>query len=246
MGRLQDKVAVITGAGSALGQGAAEARLFAAEGMRLVVVADLPASEGKEVAATLGPVGRFWPLDVTDADAWSSMVDRVRSEAGAIDVLVNNAGVWLDKGVVETTPQEFRRVVEINQTGVFLGMHAVAPVMREQASGAIVNICSTAGLKGAGMPHAYAASKWAVRGMTLQVAWELAPHGIRVNGICPGVIDTPMIEGGQATLDRLAALIPTGRVGRPEEVAEVVAFLVSDAASYVSGAIVTVDAAFTA
>ncbi len=246
MGRLQDKVAVITGAGSALGQGAAEARLFAAEGMRLVVVADLPASEGKEVAATLGPVGRFWPLDVTDADAWSSMVDRVRSEAGAIDVLVNNAGVWLDKGVVETTPQEFRRVVEINQTGVFLGMHAVAPVMREQASGAIVNICSTAGLKGAGMPHAYAASKWAVRGMTLQAAWELAPHGIRVNGICPGVIDTPMIEGGQATLDRLAALIPTGRVGRPEEVAEVVAFLVSDAASYVSGAIVTVDAAFTA
>lgn len=246
VGLLDGKVAMITGAGSLRGQGAAEARLFAREGARLVVVTDLPSSEGKTVAEELGSVGRFVPLDVTDAGAWRTVVAEVVRSEGRIDVLVNNAGIWLAKGLLDTDPAEYRRVVDVNQMGVFLGMWAVAPVMRDQRAGAIVNACSTAGLKGGGMPHAYAASKWAVRGMTRAAAWELAPHGVRVNCVCPGVIDTPMIEGGEETLRKLALMIPSGRVGRPEEVASVVAFLASDAAAYVSGAEVTVDAAFTA
>ncbi len=245
MGALDGRVAIVTGAGSLGGQGEAEVRLFAAEGAT-VVVADLERSAGAEVAAEVGPQAMFFPLDVTRAQDWAVLVDLALARFGRIDVLVNNAGVWLAKGLLETTPEEFRRVVEVNQTGVFLGMAAVAPGMQRRGGGAIVNICSTAGLKGGGMPHAYAASKWAVRGMSRAAAWELAPYGIRVNAVCPGVIDTPMIEGGAETLDRLAKLIPSGRVGAPEEVARLVLFLAGDASSYVSGAEITVDAAYTA
>lgn len=246
MGALEGKVAVVTGAGSPRGQGAAEARMFASEGADVVVVADLASSRGEEVAAGLAGVGRFLALDVTDAGGWRALVDAVTRDHGRIDVLVNNAGIWLAKGVLETSPEEYRKVVEVNQTGVFLGMWATAPVMRDAQSGSIVNISSNAGLRGGGMPHAYAASKWAVRGMSRAAAWELAPFGVRVNAVCPGVINTPMIEGGQEVLDRLASIAPSGRIGSPEEVARLVTFLASDASSYISGAEIAIDAAFTA
>lgn len=245
MGVLKDKVAVITGAGSRGGQGETEARLFAAEGAK-VVIADLGRSDGESIANEIGESARFYELDVTDSQRWETVTRTVKDEFGRIDILVNNAGIWLDKGVLDTTPEEYRRVVDINQTGVFLGMWAVAPVMKLQGSGAIVNISSTAGLKGAGMPHAYAASKWAVRGMSRAAAHELGSHGIRVNSVLPGFIDTPMIEGGREVLDHLASLVPSKRVGKPEEVAALVLFLASDAASYISGAEVTIDSAFTA
>lgn len=234
------KVAVVTGAGSYTGQGAAEARLLAEHGAT-VIVADLPGSEGEKVAAEL-PGGRFVPLDVTDETAWAALV----SGTPRIDVLVNNAGVWLDDGLLGTSPAAYRRVVEINQTGVYLGMYAVAPLMKANGGGSIVNTCSTAGLKGGGMPFAYAASKWAVRGMTRAAAHELAADGIRVNAICPGVIDTPMIHGGEAARTRLAGLIPSGRLGTSEEVARLVLFLAGDDSVYVSGAEIAIDAAFTA
>lgn len=246
MGSLSGKVAIITGAGSARGQGAAEARMFVAAGADMVVIADLETSQGRAVADELGARARFLPLDVTEDAGWLDLADRVNVEEGRIDVLVNNAGVWLDKGVLDTTPEEFRRVIDINQTGVFLGMRAVAPYMKAAGRGSIVNIASNAGLKGGGMPHAYAASKWAVRGMTRAAAWELAPFGIRVNVVCPGVIDTPMIEGGQAVVDRLAQVTRIGRVGRPDEIAELVTFLASDASSYIAGAEIAADAALTA
>lgn len=246
MGLLDGQVAIVTGAGSSAGQGAAAAKLFAAEGARGVVVADLPRSDGASVAKELGEIGHFIALDVTDAQGWDAVAAETLDRFGAIYVLVNNAGVWLDKGVAETTAEEFRRVVEINQTGVFLGMHAVVPAMRAAGRGSIVNTSSNAGLKGGGMPHAYAASKWAVRGMTRAAAWELAPHGIRVNVICPGFIDTPMIEGGREVLGHLAELTRIGRVGTPEEVARLVTFLASDQSSYISGAEIAVDAAYTA
>jgi 3alpha(or 20beta)-hydroxysteroid dehydrogenase len=246
MNALEGKVAILTGAGSRRGQGAAEALMFAKEGAEAVVVADLAASAGEQVAGDLGAAGRFVALDVTSAEQWRALVTTVLAEFGRIDVLVNNAGIWLAKGVIETTPEEFRRVIEVNQTGVFLGMWAVAPAMRDAGRGSIVNISSNSGLRGGGMPHAYAASKWAVRGMSRAAAWELAPFGIRVNAVCPGVIDTPMIEGGQAVLDHLASMSPAGRVGTPEEVARLVTFLASDASSYVSGAEIAIDAAFTA
>ena len=246
MGALDGKVAIITGAGSPRGQGAAEARRFAAEGARAVIVADLSTTQGQVVADGLSPRASFKALDVANESAWKDLVEEVAAQFGAIDVLVNNAGVWLDKGLLDTDPAEYRRVVEVNQVGVFLGMHAVAPVMQRQRRGSIVNVSSTAGLKGGGMPHAYAASKWAVRGMSRAAAWELAPYGVRVNAICPGFIDTPMIEGGEEVLRHLASLTPGGRVGTPEEVASVVTFLASDASSYISGAEVAIDAAFTA
>ena len=170
----------------------------------------------------------------------------VKNDYGAVDILVNNAGIWLQKGVLDTTAQEYRRVIEINQTGVFLGMNALAPLMKERGCGSIINTCSTSGLKGGGMPHAYAASKWAVRGMSRAAAHELAPFGVRVNAICPGVIDTPMIDGGPAMLEHLASTIPSGKVGQPSEVAQLVLFLASNASSYISGAEIAIDAAVSA
>jgi 3alpha(or 20beta)-hydroxysteroid dehydrogenase len=245
MGVLDGKVALITGAGSRGGQGEAEARLFAEEGA-FVIVTDLVESAGSEIAAEIGSQAVFIPLDVRDADAWRSAANIIVKRHGRIDILINNAGVWLGKPLLETSPEEFRSVVETNQTGVFLGMSVIAPIMKELGTGSIVNTCSTAGLKGGGMPLAYAASKWAVRGMTRAAAWELAPFGIRVNAVCPGVIDTPMIEGGKEVLDYLATLIPSGKIGTPQEVARLVLFLAGDASSYVSGAEITVDSAFTA
>lgn len=246
MGMLDGKVAVITGAGSPRGQGAAEARAFALEGAAGIIVADLPGTDGQQVAREVGSVARFYPLDVTDEGQWASLVEAARAQYGQIDVLVNNAGIWLSKTIFDTTPDDYRRVVEVNQTGVFLGMRAVTPLMREAGSGSIINISSNAGLRGAGMPHAYAASKWAVRGMSRAAAWELAPYGIRVNAVCPGVIDTPMIEGGQETLEKLARMAPSGQVGLPRDVAGLVTYLASDVSGYVSGAEIAIDGAFTA
>lgn len=242
---LQGKVALITGAGSLGGQGAAEARLFAEEGAR-VIVTDLPNSAGARVAAEIGDRAEFIPLDVTDALQWANLVSYVAEKYGRLDILMNNAGIWLAKGILNTSAEEFRKVVEINQTGVFLGMAAFAPLMKESGSGSIINTSSNAGLKGGGMPLAYAASKWAVLGMTRAAAWELAPFGVRVNAICPGVIDTPMIEGGQEVLDMLVKLIPLGRVGTSEEVARMALFLASDSSGYVTGSEFVIDGAITA
>lgn len=246
MSVLDGKVAIITGAGSALGQGAAEARMFASSGAAHIVIADLASTDGEAVADDLNGVGRFAPLDVTDAEGWRALVESVMRDFGRVDILVNNAGIWLAKGVLETSPEEYRKVIEVNQTGVFLGMWAVAPVMRDAGSGSIVNISSNAGLRGGGMPHAYAASKWAVRGMSRAAAWELAPYGIRVNAVCPGVIPTGMIQGGQEVLDHLASISPSGKLGSPDEVARLVTFLASDENSYISGAEIAIDGAFTA
>lgn len=242
MGALEGRVALVTGAGSDAGQGAAEARLFAREGAS-VVITDVDDAGGEAVAASIGGAADFVHLDVTDDAGWAAVIARTMSRHGRLDVLVNNAGIWLGKGLRETSAAEYRRVIEINQTGVFLGMRAVAPPMCAARSGAIVNVSSTAGLRGAGMPHAYAASKWAVRGMSRAAAHELAAFNVRVNSIHPGVIDTPMIEGGHA---ELARGVPMGRLGRPEEVAGVVLLLASDAGAYVSGAEIAVDGAVTA
>lgn len=244
-GNLEGRVVIITGAGSRGGQGEAEARLFAERGAR-VAIADLGGSDGAAIAAELGERGMFVEIDVTDEASWDACVRTVADRWGHPDVLVNNAGVWLMKPLEETSLAEYRHVVEVNQVGTFLGMAAVVPGMRERGSGAIVNICSVAGMKGGGQPFAYAASKWAVRGMTRVAAHDLAPYGIRVNSVSPGVVDTPMIEGGPEVLDALARSIPSGRVAAPGEIAEIVVFLASDASSYVSGIEVTADAALTA
>jgi 3alpha(or 20beta)-hydroxysteroid dehydrogenase len=244
--RLEGKVALITGAALERGQGACEARLFAAEGAE-VVLADVQSEPGEATARAIGERAIYCDLDVTDAEAWGEVVSRVLERYGRLDVLVNNAGVWHTGGLFDTSPEDYRRVVEINQTGVFLGMRAAAPAMRHQGSGSIINISSSAGLRGDGRIHAYVASKWAVRGMTKAAALELAPYGVRVNSVHPGLIQTPMsateFEPGKPDPGRN---VPMRRVGQPEEVAELVCFLASDGSAYVSGAEVSVDGAVTA
>ena len=189
MGRLQDKVCLITGA--ARGQGAVEARLFASEGAR-VWLTDVRDAEGRAVAEETG--GEYRRLDVRDAGAWNALVAELLDAAGCIDVLVNNAGIFQAKRLVETEPEDFEAVMAVNCTGVYLGMRAVAPAMSEAGRGSIVNISSIAGLGGARSAFAYSASKWAVRGMTKSAAFELGRRGVRVNSIHPGMIETEMLH----------------------------------------------------
>lgn len=246
MGMLEGKVAIITGGGSTLGQGGAEARMFMAEGAAGVVLVDLPGSQGAVIAAELGENCVFIEHDVRDDAGWPAVVEQVLARFGRIDVLVNNAGVWLDKPIVDTTPAEYRFVVETNQVGVYLGTHFVVPVMLAAGKGSIINTCSSAGMIGRNQPHAYAASKWAVRGMTIAAAAELAPAGIRVNAVSPGVVDTPMIDGGKPEVERLAQFVPQGRVAEPDDIARLVTFLASDVSDYINGAVIPIDGAITA
>jgi len=231
MGRLDDKVALITG--GARGQGAAEARLFATEGAT-VVITDVLDADGESTAADLGEPVTFVYHDVTDEHEWRAVVGGVVDEHGRIDVLVNNAGIF-HSGGLDTALDDWNRVIAINQTGVFLGMQAVGPAMRERRAGSIVNISSVAGLSGTPMAFAYGASKWAVRGMTKSAARELAPHQVRVNSVHPGLIETPMMHELGPDIDRLAAHVPIGRVAAADEVAMLVLFLASDESVYCTG-----------
>ena len=243
MRRLDGYVALITGAASLRGQGAAEARLLAGEGAA-VVVTDVSDAEGEETASSIGEQACFRHLDVTSEADWTETVAWVIARHGRLDVLVNNAGIWFGKGLDETSLEDYRRVVEINQIGVFLGLRAAVPTMKLAGSGSIVNTSSLAGLRGTNMPLAYAATKWAVRGMSRAAAAELAPHGIRVNAVFPGYVDTGMIDSGH---EEIGQRVPLGRrLASPDEIAEAVLFLASDAARYVSGAELVVDGAVTA
>ncbi len=243
VGEFEGRVALVTGAASPRGQGAAEARLLAREGA-FVVIADVNDDQGRETAAAIGARAQYHRLDVTSESDWMATVDAILGQHGRLDVLVNNAGIWFGKGLDETTLDDYTRVIGINQVGVFLGLRAVAPVMKAAGSGAVVNISSLAGLRGTNMPLAYAAAKWAVRGMSRAAAAELAPHGVRVNAVFPGYVDTDMIDEGH---EQIAQRVPLGRrLASPEEVAETVLFLASDAARYVTGAELVVDGAVTA
>ena len=201
MGRLDGKVALITGA--ARGQGEAEARLFVAEGAH-VMLGDVLDDDGEVVAKELGDRAAYRHHDVTSEDDWVAIVAATQSEFGRVDVLVNNAGVFRVLGLTMTTLDEYLRIVTINQIGTFLGMKAVAETMIAQGSGSIVNISSVAGLTGSAGTIAYTASKFAVTGMTKVAAVELAPFGVRVNSVHPGYIDT---------LDDARPLRAHGRVG---------------------------------
>ena len=241
MGRLDGKIAIITGA--ARGQGEAEARLFAREGAK-VVLTDVLDNDGQRVADDIG--ASYEHLDVRHEEAWKSLTESVVAQHGRIDVLVNNAGILLSVPLIDTTLEDYKRVIEVNQVGVFLGMRAIARSMKEIGNaGSIINISSLAGLQGNRNSTAYGASKWAVRGMTKVAALELGKFNIRVNSIHPGLIDTemmqeiPYIKAGK--LERVEKNIPLGRAARPEEVAQLVLFLASDESSYCTGSEFTVD-----
>jgi 3alpha(or 20beta)-hydroxysteroid dehydrogenase len=245
-GRLAGKVALITGA--ARGQGAVEAELFVSEGAT-VVLTDVSDDAGAAMAAKLGASASYQRLDVTNAEEWALATKNVVADHGKIDVLVNNAGVFTMTPLLTATEADFRRIIDINLVGVWLGMQAVARHMVEGGTkGSIVNISSIAGLQGAAVFGAYNASKFAVRGMSKSAARELAPNGIRVNSVHPGIINTDML----VTLDQLGVRdavkdrIPLGREADPLEVAKLVLYLASDESSYSTGSEFIVDGGMTA
>jgi 3alpha(or 20beta)-hydroxysteroid dehydrogenase len=245
MGRLDGKVALITG--GARGQGAQEAELFANEGAA-IVVCDVLDDEGKQVAAAIGDRATYHHHDVTKETEWTSVVAAVLDEHGQLDILVNNAGVVQISPLVATTEEDYRRVIDINQVGVFLGMKAVVPHMVERQSGSIINISSVAGLMGSPGMIAYGASKWAVRGMTKAVALEVAPFGVRVNSIHPGIIETPMLEEFEkwGIMSAVMERVPIGRKADAVEVARLALYLASDESAYSTGSEFVVDGGMTA
>jgi 3alpha(or 20beta)-hydroxysteroid dehydrogenase len=240
-GRLDGKVAIITGA--ARGQGEAEARLFVAEGAK-VVATDVLAHEVRAVAADLGGSAVALTHDVTSRDAWDEAVRAAVEQFGGLDVLVNNAGIHWIKPLVDEDPADLERLMRVNLVGPFIGTQAVVAAMEARGGGSIVNISSLAGLQGAWGHSAYGASKWALRGLTKTTAIELGPLGIRANSVHPGPIDTPMLP--TAADSPMFATYPLGRVGTADEVAEVVCFLASDASSYLTGAELSVDGGLAA
>ena len=245
--RLDGKVALISGA--ARGQGEAEARLFAAAGAA-VVLGDVLAAEGEEVAKDIvagGGRARFVRLDVTSAEDWAAAVETARLAFGGLDILVNNAAIWRTAPIDQQDVDGFRQILDVNLVGPFLGIQAAVPALRAAGGGSIVNIASTAGRKALKNHGAYGASKFGLRGLSGVAALDLGADGIRVNSVYPGVIDTPMIAGlGRERGLGNASFVPLTRMGIPEEVAELVLFLASDASAYITGAELAIDGGLSA
>lgn len=242
MARLSGKIAIVTG--GAQGMGEAHARLFIKEGAR-VVLTDVNEEAGMALADELGGNALFVRHDVSSWADWAAVLAAAEARFGVVDVLVNNAGVIGPvRGLLDFDEADFLQVCAVNQLGVFLGMKAVMPGMMAKGAGSIVNISSIAGILGtrASSNAAYCASKFAVRGMSKLIAAQYGHAGVRCNSVHPGYILTPMMiaatdeHGGGA-----AQAIPLGRLARPEEVSNLVLFLASDEASFVSGAEYVVD-----
>ncbi len=243
MERLKDKVAIITG--GARGMGASHVRLFVSEGAK-VVFTDLNEEEGKKLEEELGDNAKFLKHDVTDASGWNKVVEETEKIFGPVNILVNNAGISMNKSILEITEMEYRKIVDINQVSVFLGIKAVAPSMKKTETASIVNISSMNGLVGGAI--GYTDTKFAVRGMTKAAALQLSPYGIRVNSVHPGVIETPMVTEGEAyeTIKKFAKQIPMRRMAKPEEVSNLVLYLASDESIYSTGAEFVIDGGLTA
>ena len=245
MGQLDGKVAIVTGA--AQGMGEATARLFAKEGAR-VAMGDVK-DDGEKVASEIGDNAFFQHLDVSSDESWKDFVAAVKKRWGWIDVLVNNAGLVHFTAIEAFDPADAQRILGVNTIGPLLGVKHVVPSMKEKGGGAIINISSVDGLRGCNGLTVYTASKWAVRGMTKSLAYELGPSGIRVLSIHPGGVDTPMGNAANRPREELAQAfcrVPLQRIGAPEEVANATLFAASDAASYVTGAEIAVDGGWSA
>jgi NAD(P)-dependent dehydrogenase (short-subunit alcohol dehydrogenase family) len=249
MGRLDGKVALISG--GARGQGACEARMFCEEGAK-VVMGDILDDEGSALEKALRADGldaTYVHLDVTKEDDWRNAVEVTERTYGKLNVLVNNAGILLRKGIEETTEAEWDRIMSINVKGTFLGTRSALAAMRRAGGGAIVNISSTAGLVGGTNSAAYTATKGAVRLFTKATALQNVKDNIRCNSVHPGPIETDMISelvSDEAAWNSRMRLLPMGRAGKPEEIAYGVLFLASDESSYMTGSELVMDGGTTA
>ena len=247
MPRLANKVALITGAAG--GQGTAEAELFLREGAA-VVLTDVDAVAGERLAKRLieqGGKALFRVQDVASEAGWQEIVAAALSAFGGLHILVNNAGTIARQGIVDTTLEAWNRTVAVNLTGALLGMKYCAPAMRDSGGSAIINISSTAGLT-AHDDAAYTATKWGLRGLTKTAVLQFSPWNIRVNSIHPGQIaDTGFFRSGSEAFAHAArAAIPMHRQGTPQECAELVLFLASEEASFISGAEIAIDGGYIA
>ncbi|QFU75212.1 glucose 1-dehydrogenase [Halioglobus maricola] len=235
MQRLAGKVAIITG--GANGMGEATVRAFVEQGAR-VVIGDIAEEQGQALAAELGDAAVFLRMDVTSEDDWASAVAAAQ-KLGTLNVLVNNAAILHIASITDTTPEDYMRVVKVNQLSAFLGIRAVIPAMKEAGVGSIINISSIDGLHSQAGISAYSSTKWALRGLTRSAAIELGQYNIRVNTVHPGGIFTQM--GGKGMIEEedinktIYSKLPIPRVGQPEEVAAVTLFLATDEASYSTG-----------
>jgi 3alpha(or 20beta)-hydroxysteroid dehydrogenase len=247
MGRLSNKVAIITGGSQGMGE--ATVRQFVEAGAK-VMIADILDDKGQALADSLGENAIFQHLDVSSKKEWKAAVEKAESHFGSVSVLVNNAGILHVGSLVDTTEEDYMRVIRINQLGPFLGMQAVVDAMKRAGSGSIVNISSFEGLQAKNGLSAYVSSKWAVRGMTKSAAIELGRYKIRVNSVHPGGIHTPMSGATTAEPSEQAnamyAKHPIPRVGMPDEVAAVSLFLATDEASYTTGSEIVADGGWNA
>ncbi|BBB96668.1 MULTISPECIES: glucose 1-dehydrogenase [Bradyrhizobium] len=238
MGRLKNKVILVTG--GARGMGAAHARLLVAEGAR-VVITDILHIEGEALAAKLGESTVYVPQDVTQPKEWAEAVASAERRFGALHGLVNNAGIANMAPIEQFPLDQWNKTLAVNLTGVFLGMQAALPAIRRAGGGSVVNISSVEGLRGSAGLHAYVASKFGVRGITKSAALEAAASGVRVNSIHPGFIATPMTESFESSLFP----VPLGRAAEPQEVSQAVLFLLSDESSYLTGSEIVIDGGLT-
>jgi len=244
--RLKDKVAIVTGAGSGIGE--ATAVKFAQEGAK-VAVCDINVAACEKVVKAIGDAGgtaMAVHLDVTDKASVAAMVEGVMKAWGRVDTLVNNAGIVQDAQLKKMTDEQFDRVIDVNLKGVYHCTKAVVDIMLEQGTGCILNASSIVGLYGNFGQTNYAATKFGVIGMVKTWARELGRKGVRANAVCPGFIETPILKSmPEKVIKMMEDKVPLGRLGKPEDIANAYAWLASDEASYINGAVIEVSGGVT-
>jgi len=246
----EDKVVIITGAAAGIGRATAIA--FAEKDAR-VVVADIDVEKGKQTSSLIGGDAFFIEINVTDSESVKNMVKEVTKRFGRIDILVNNAGIYYQGDVIETTEEEWDKVIAVNLKGVYLCSHYVLPIMLRGNGGVVVNVASEAGLVGIAGQVAYNASKAGVISLTKSMAVDFARQGVRVNAVCPGTTETPLVKNAlkkskdpEKERRKLEECRPLNRLGRPEEIAAAILAMASDNLGYATGSILSIDGGYTA